>query len=553
MPAPKRPLVESLETRLLLASTAVNTFQNALPVPQFGSTGQFLAKGDFNGDGYLDLAVTGGTVTTVSNGQTQTAVFDGGVQIFLNDRTGQFTAAGALQKLPEVPSAIVAADFDGDGQMDVAVAGGMAGGVLNNGTWSIGPNQGGVFVMRGDGRGGLGAPVRYILNSGGTHQLVVGDFNGDGATDIAAAGYRFASINPVTGVGTSESQISVLRNAGAGLFLPADETHIAGTAMLSLAPIAYDTDGRTDLAAGASGLVQFLQSKGDGTFDFPTAWSGGGRVTSADLNRDGLLDLIGTFGSDAVVRYALARSKGGFGDLVTVAGSGGGHSGLALGDFNGDGRIDFLNDVSPQATRGLFLQQADGAFRETPSYGIPQPVLTGDFNNDGRDDAVSFAGINLALPPAVFTTPRRTLVIDGTRRADTVSVTVSGSRILITLNGETVSARLSRVRRIQITTGLGADTVTIDPSVFSPALISAGGESDTVTGGSGNDTIQGDNGSDVLSGGAGVDLIQGGKGLDTLDGGGGQDAVYGGRDTDTFAAGDSLSELLDRTADEPIV
>jgi Ca2+-binding RTX toxin-like protein len=206
-----------------------------------------------------------------------------------------------------------------------------------------------------------------------------------------------------------------------------------------------------------------------------------------------------------------------------------------------------------QATRGLFLQQADGTFRETASYGIAQPVLTGDFNNDGRDDAVSFQGINLAMPPAVFTTPRRTLVIDGTRRADVVSVAVSGSRIMITLNGETLSARLSRVRRIQITTGLGRDTVTIDPSVFSPALISSGGESDTVVGGSGNDTIQGDNGSDILTGGAGVDLIQGGKGLDTLDGGAGSDAVYGGREVDTFAAGDALSELLDRTSDEPIV
>jgi hypothetical protein len=550
-------LVESLEVRVLLAADPVNTFQPPLPIPELGTVGQLVAKGDFNGDGLLDLAVTGGTATTATG---QNGAFDGGVQVMLNDGTGQFTPAGSLQTLPFAPTGIVTGDFDGDGADDVAVAGGAAGAVSNGTSFQIGPLDGGVFVLMGDGAGGLRAPVHYLVNDGGTNSLVVGDFNGDRRVDIAASGFRRTGINATTGVMTSESQISVLRNAGDGIFVPlgtffpAVETHLAGSNALSIAPIALDTDRLTDLAVSGTGLIQFLRSKGDGTFDFADSLSGNGFVTSADLNGDGLLDLIGTTGSGGAVQYALARSGGGFDDLVTVAGTGiGSASGLALGDFNGDGRIDFLNGADPQTTGGLFLQQADGSFLETPSTGIGQPVLTGDFNNDGRDDAVTPNQIYLATPPAVFTSSDRTLVITGTRRADTVAVTVNGSRIAVTLDGQTVTARVSRVRRIHVTTGLGADSITIDASVFAPALVSAGGSGDTVVGGSGDDTIQGDNNSDVLSGGAGIDLIQGGKGADTIDGGPGADAIFGGRETDTYSSGDALTELLDRTLDEPIV
>lgn len=555
-PSPPRPVVDALEGRLFLAAQPASTFQRPFSVSYLGPIGEHVAKGDFNGDGYLDLAITGGTINTADGPNGRLSAFDGGVQILLNDRTGRFTPAGSLRKIPYLPMAIVVGDFDGDGASDVAIAAGSRGGMKTNGTWVLGSFDGGVYVLGGDGGGGLGDPVRYAANTGGTHALVLGDFDGDDRADIAATGFRITGINPDTGVMTSESQISVLRNAGGGSFFTADETHIAGSFTLSVAPIAYDNDGRTDLAVSESGLVQFLQSKGDGTFDFPDSWTVAGQFTSVDLNRDGLLDLIGTVGPNAEVRYALARSTGGFSDLVTVSGTGYGYDGLALGDFNGDGRLDVLNGVDWESTRGLFLQRADGSFQEVPSSGIFQPDLTGDFNNDGRDDAFNFladgAQVYLATPPAVFTTPKRTLVIDGTRRADAVAVTVSGSRIMVTLNGQTVSARVSRVRRIQITTGLGADTIALDPSVFSPTLISAGGESDTVRGGSGDDTIHGDNGSDALFGGAGVDLLQGGRGGDTLDGGAGVGAIYAGRDFDTFSTADTLAELLDRTPDEPL-
>ena len=224
-----------------------------------------------------------------------------------------------------------------------------------------------------------------------------------------------------------------------------------------------------------------------------------------------------------------------------------------MGDFNGDGLADIIGGVDIAGGQGYYVQDAAGKFQVVEDHSYALPGVVGDFNGDGRDDVVSGKVVSLALPGPVFTTRKRTLVINGTRRSDTLIVSVQGNDIVTTLRGVTTRTPLGRVRRIQIATGLGSDNIIIDPSVFLDTLVSAGAANDTVHSGSGNDTVQGDNGDDVLDGGAGADLLQGGKGNDTLAGGAGVDAIYGNRGVDTFAQSDDLDELLDAGAGEPRV
>ncbi|MDB5318521.1 MAG: conserved repeat domain [Phycisphaerales bacterium] len=536
-----RAHIDSLESRLLLAANAGILLTGAR-LPPIATGSLYAAKADFNNDGKLDLAVVGGGFNS------NRPFFTGGLQVLLNQGADLFTPAGQLQSLVGPPSSdysgrpVVAADFNADGNADVAV--------IDNGKLAI---------YLGNGAGALASAGQYLANDL-NFALTTGDFNGDGRIDLAATGSRILSVN--RDIINTEKQIAILINAGSAAFTTVF-THMSGNEGYTAAAIDYDHDGKTDLAVPLVNQVQILTSKGDGTFDFPASIDSGGAwdLVAADLNRDGRPDLLySTFAANTFGSYALSLPTGGFGPVVHLPPGAGETQGVAAGDFNGDGRTDIEVGNGDTATNAVFLQQPSGVFTPSPDYADLKPSIVGDFNNDGTDDGLVYGNhiIYTQAPPAppvgpVFTSRKHILVITGNRRADVVTVTLVGANLVTTLNGVTYNTPLNTVRRIEIATGLGTDKITIDPSVFASALISAGAANDTVQAGSGNDTLQGDNGDDILNGGAGTDVIQGGKGNDTLTGAQGADAIYGNRGTDTYAHSDPLSELLDRSPDEPLI
>ena len=119
--------------------------------------------GDFNNDGYLDLV-------DVGNGYYETQP----MQVLLGNGDGTFQAARRFWNLPQIPDKVVAADFNHDGNLDLALT------LLSNTSY-------GVAILFGTGGGTFAPPVIYAtdyLPSG----LGAADLNGDGAVDLIATG-----------------------------------------------------------------------------------------------------------------------------------------------------------------------------------------------------------------------------------------------------------------------------------------------------------------------------------------------------------------------------
>ncbi|MFO0878191.1 MAG: VCBS repeat-containing protein [Gemmataceae bacterium] len=325
---------------------------------------------DFDGDGEPELAVGGSNSPTVGVGAAYAPAGAG------------YLAPPALQVTPAGPSsgvyALTAGDFTGDGKPDLLVG--------------LGGTDGPVRLLVGRGDRSFADAITLPGDVVGTvTALVVGDFDGDGAIDVAAA----------TG-GTEPGYLWTWRGRGDGTF--ADPVRQARSAAgARLLALDADGDGRTDLAVTdpAAGTVTLWRGVAGGLTVGGT-WNVGsqpGAIAAGDLDGDGRTDLV-VLQVGAKQARVLRNGGGGTFILTPAFAAPQGHGELTLGDVNGDGYLDLVfGRVEADASSGyLFWQvtfgRGDGTFVATPTVpqveGISRPVLA-DFNGDGLLDLVTLA------------------------------------------------------------------------------------------------------------------------------------------------------------------
>jgi FG-GAP-like repeat len=215
--------------------------------------------------------------------------------------------------------------------------------------------------------------------------VAVGDFNGDGKLDLAAAGF--------------EGRITILLGTGTGSFDQAGSTHVALDSPNPLAAGDFNGDGKLDLAVGVSTLmppsrnITILLGAGTGFFSSSNSFAVGVSAESialaaGDFNGDGKLDLAVTNGSSSNVSVFLGAGTGSFGAATNFA-VGVTPRSVAVGDFNGDGKLDLAVANSGSNNVSILLGTGAGSFEAATNFAVgntPVSVAVGDFNGDGRHD-----------------------------------------------------------------------------------------------------------------------------------------------------------------------
>src|SRR5262249_21187654 len=140
---------------------------------------------------------------------------------------------------------------------------------------------------------------------------------------------------------------------------------------------------------------------GDGTLQAPVQPmdSDVTDVAGGDFDGDGLDDLVSASRTTFSVTVAKALGGGAFGDPVSVPVAAGLTDAVAVGDANGDGRLDILFTARPDPMElaedvGVLFGAGDGTFDAGPllaSHVYVEGAVLHDVNGDGVSDAVMLA------------------------------------------------------------------------------------------------------------------------------------------------------------------
>ena len=353
--------------------------------------------GDINGDGCLDVAIT---------------VDIGYSYEFLGNCDGTFqnpVAATGSFPIGDLTETIRLADFNGDGHLDIVIAG-----IYQESQYGV-PAGNLLSVLFGDGAGNF-AQAHVYRGEPDMVGVAVADFLGTGYPDVVTANQ-------------SDDTSTVFLNDGHGGFgdpqgmtldqtTPAVELAISGLLAADL-----NGDGKQDLAvmeapASGNGVNRFAALINDGTGKLLPAqrYSTGvnylpfGELPDfvlADFRHTGHPDLLAIYGSGtSYITFLPNNGDGTFGTLTVIQAQGLAPL-LGVGDFNGDGKLDFvvaggLTTGSNLQTLSVYLGNGDGTFTpgSTVAYGgttpqFPTAIFVGDFNRDGKQDVLVWLTYNV--------------------------------------------------------------------------------------------------------------------------------------------------------------
>ncbi|MEJ7849439.1 MAG: VCBS repeat-containing protein [Pyrinomonadaceae bacterium] len=346
------------------------TFSSTLELLDGGS-GLFVE--DVNSDGWKDIVTA----------QSFEFVTLGSIVVLLNQQNGNFKSAPGFGMQPGTKD-IAIANLNADNFMDfVAVTSGSGGGA---GSLTV------FFQSPAPGRSIVPAEPEQLLVGGtvvGFNSVATGDFNADGRTDIAAAGHGAYGAAP---------NIQIFTNTGANTFNPLS-FQIGISDIYDVAASDLNSDGRLDLITTGYEGIWTSFGIGNGTFAAPVRYLqniASNRIAVGDFNNDGRPDFaVATYNINKIA-ILINNGTGSFTNSLNIPVANGSPSGIATADMNTDGILDLI------ASKGsgvlVMLGTGGGNFASPASYPVSQGsgygLAVADYNLDSKPDAAVYSATN---------------------------------------------------------------------------------------------------------------------------------------------------------------
>ncbi|MCK9426589.1 MAG: FG-GAP-like repeat-containing protein [Ignavibacteriaceae bacterium] len=276
------------------------------------------AWGDYDNDGYLDILLTGYTLSGPVS------------QIYKNNGDGTFTLLTSVS-LPGVGNSSVAwGDYDNDGKLDILLTGNSFGTRISK-------------IYKNNGNGIFTEQTSVSLKGVSNSSVAWGDYDNDGNLDIL-----------LTGLNDLSGQVSIIyKNNGDGTFTEQTSVFLAGVEQGSVAWGDYDNDGYLDILLtgmnGTNQISKIYKNNWDGTFTEQTSASLTGVSNSSvawgDYNNDGLLDILLTgyeMNNNPISKIYKNMGEGNFYEQTSASLIGVANSSAVWGDYDNDGALDIL-------------------------------------------------------------------------------------------------------------------------------------------------------------------------------------------------------------------
>jgi hypothetical protein len=331
-----------------------------------------VATADVNGDGKLDLVSANGGANTLT--------------VLTNNGSGGFGSNATLNVGP-TPNCVVAADINHDGQVDLISA-------------DYGNS---LTVLTNAGNGVFGSNATLAVCSAPSC-VAAADVNGDSQVDLIVPNFI-------------EDTVIIWTNNGSGSFAFNATYHVnPGPRWVAAADV--NGDGMMDVVTadyGSIGTLTVLTNNGSGLFQVyvkPYAGTSGTHpvtVTTADVNNDGMMDLISANGISGTITVHTNSGSRTFGLALFSVGNQ--PYNVAATDINGDGWLDLVSSSYPGNTLTVLTNNGGGdfGFHATLAAGNgARWVAAADVNNDGLPDLVSanYSGSTLTVLTRIPASPR---------------------------------------------------------------------------------------------------------------------------------------------------